>query len=823
MALRICMATCLSFTASAAMARPPEIRNLDLRALQSGAATKLTMDGADLLPAPKFFLDDQPLEVQIDPASTAARVIATVTLPAAIPSGVGQLRLSTQDGFSNSLLVGVDRFPQAALTPELAAVNVAVHGSVPGSGVSKTTFAGKAGEEVILEVESRRLGSKLRPVIHLYDSRRVQVGWASASPMLAGDARIMVKLPKDDRYTVEVHDANYAPPGPSFFRLKIGQWQFADLAFPPAIPRGQEVKLELLGNVPGMTQTLTSQSRELLPILNPAVTSGLPPTVTVSTLPELIKTAEQPMNLPGVPVAVSGRLQAAGQIDRFALPVTPGTKLTCELFAERIGSRVDGSLEMRNKQGGVLAANDDSPNTTDPKLEFIVPADLDVLEITVRDQLDLGRPDSIYRLVITNAGDPQPGFDVVAKTDVVNSPAGETTVLQVLAARQNYDGPILLKAEGVPPGMILSNLEIPAGANGTLLTFASTGEAPAQLVTRLIAQTPDGAIERRVRIDTTPDDRTPPWMRERFALAATPKPEAPFQLAMTDEAAPSQLVLSSKPALALKITRPPTQLGPVRLSLLTSQTVPKINGQPNPALLVRAEKAVEIPVDNMVLAAGNAFLAISKQHSDAVQQAQAAQGDAKVAADTKAADLAAQRSAAEAKLREAEMKAVYQTAYTVIVPSVVGQASCDVSLRAELLNPERNVVLRTVYLPVKRLSVLNPLVLKLDGPLPLAADFDPAKGASIKLTAKIERLAGYQGDVTVTVLGLPPGVTAANAVVKADQTDFMTEIKVPANFAGTDLTGIKLAAAGPPDPLSGNISVKSTEPEVTIKLNRPSK
>lgn len=811
-------------TSTTVHGRPPEIRSINLRGIQIGAATTVAIDGADLLPNPQVFLDDRRIEATVDPMSMPARLLLTIPLPEATPTGMSQFRIATADGFSNSILVGVDRLPQSPITEEIAATQVSLHGSVPGSGVSRTKFPGKAGEELLIEVEAKRLGSKLRPVIHLYDSQRVQIAWASPANSLAGDARIKVKLLKDDKYTVELHDAQYAPPGPSFFRLKIGQWQFADLAFPPVVPLGKDVTVELLGNAAGLILPVKADSGDLLPIVNPAIASGLPPTVAVSALPELIKTAEQPMPLPGVPVAVSGRLSAVGQKDRFLLPVTPGSKIACEVFAERIGSRVDAVLELRNKQGAVVAANDDSPGTTDPRLEYTVPADLDAIEVLIRDSLDLGKEDSIYRLVIAPADKPAASFDVVIKSDAINAAGGETSVLEVLATRSNYVGPIQLQVEGLPPGVQVIGNEIPAGSNGTLLGFSNAGDTIQPLVTRIVAKSPDGSLVRRVRVETTPDDKTPAWMRERLALAATPKLPTPFQVTLANDAV-SQLVMASKPAIPLKIVRPPSLLGPVRLSLVTSQLPPKIPGQPqvNPNLVIRAEKPVEVPVDNAVLTAGNALAAIEKQYADAMQQAASAQGDAKVALENKIKDLTAQRTAAEAALKEVEAKAAYQVDYSVILPSQIAEAMCDVSIRAELLNPERNLVLRTTYLPIKRLAVLNPLAIKLDGAPQLETTLDPAAGATVKLTAKVERLADYKGDVTVTLSGLPPGVAAANAVVKADQTEFATEIKIPANFVGNEIAGLKLTTTGPPDPPSGNLPVKSADVEVMIKINRPAK
>ena len=807
-------------------ARAPELRNVNVRGLEIGATTVLTIDGADLLPNPRVYLDGQSLDAAVDPQSTPTRLMLSVKLPDATVPGVGLLRLATADGFSNSVPVGLDRLPQLPMADEVKSLPVAISGAVPGSGVSRTSFSGKSGDEVIVEVESRRLGSKLRPVLHVYDSRRVQVVWSMPSNSLSGDTRVTVKLPRDDRYTVELHDTQYAPPGASFFRLKIGRWQFADLVYPPAVTRGQESSLELLGNVAGRTPFRTANNSQLAFVGLPSasISSGPPPAVLVSSVPELVEsrsTDEQPMNLPGVPVAVSGRLNAHDQKDRYVLPVTAGSKLVFEVFAERIGSRIDVAIELRNKQGGVLAANDDAPGTADSRLEFTVPAGLDAVDVLIRDSLDVARDDAIYRLSVTSADSPPRQFDLVLRSDVVNVPAGDLQVIEASVNRRGYDGPIQLQIADLPPGVAEHGTEIPAGASGALLGFVYLGDAAGHSVTRIQARTPDGSLSSTGRVESASDDRTPTWLRDRVAIAAAAKAGPPFQVAWVNENAFPQLVLASKPAATVKLVRPASTFGPVRLSLVTSKPGPKVNGQPNPNLAVRAEKPVELPVDAAVKSAADALAAIDKQLAEAVKQAQAAQADAKAAAEAMVRDLTQKKAAAESALRDAESKANYQTDFAIVVPSVVTDSTCDISVRAELLNPERNIVVRTVYAPIRRLPLLNPLVITLAVPSPIETTLDPKAGATVQLAAKIERFAGYKGDVTVTVAGLPPGVTGANATVKADQADFQIELKVPANFAASEITGIKFTATGPLDPLSGNVPVKSSEVEVRIKLNKP--
>lgn len=818
-----------------AIARPPEIRNINVRGFQIGQPTVVTIDGVDLLPAPKLWLNANAVEATIDDKqSNANRLVLTATLPNEITPGVAQLRLATNEGVSNSVTVALDRLPQLPIAETIAALPASLHGSVPGSGISKTSFKGKAGEDVLIEVEAKRLGSKLRPVVHLFDAQRVQVAWALPSRTLAGDCRIATKLSRDGQYTIEIHDLQYAPPGVSFFRLKVGQWQFADLAFPPAVTRGQEIALELLGSAGGAKLAFKAPTDgDVIPTAfpNPQVASGSPPSVLLSSMTELVennvaaggppaasqasRTGEPPV--PKIPVAISGRLDAPGQLDQYRFAVMPGAKLTFEVFAERLGSRIDAVLELSNKDGGVLASNDDGPTSIDPRLEFIVPAGLDTLVVVLRDALEIANEQAIYRLVVTNADKPTPEVTATAKSDVSNIASGESQVFEVNVSRRGYDGSLQLSLGQIPPGVTATGTEIPAGASGTLLTLTGAGDAASQLVTSLMLKSPDGTVSARVRTEVPADDRTPVWLREQFAISATPKSATPFQVAWADAQPMTQLALMSKPAIPLKFVRPPGMLGPVRLTLVTSQLEPKINNQPNLILALRPERVVEVPVDPPVLAAINSLNALNTQLAEAVKQAAVAQGDAKIAADAKVADLTIKKTAAETAVRDAEAKAPSTSELALVIPSVLPESFCDVAIKAELLNPERNIVLRTAYSPVRRLPVLNPMSVKLSGTTTIEQAFDPKVGAVVKLTGKIERLATFKGDVNLTLTGQPGGVAITNAAVKADQTDFTLELRFPVNFAAGEVNGIKLIATGPPDPLTGNQPIK-TEIELLVKL-----
>ena len=88
-----------------------------------------------------------------------------------------------------------------------------------------------------------------------------------------------------------------------------------------------------------------------------------------------------------MPVVLNGRIDPAGDEDRFVLAVTPGQKLRIEVDASEHGSALDGVLQVLGAKDAVLATADDTrpPDparakkaaaiaSPDPSLDFTVPA-----------------------------------------------------------------------------------------------------------------------------------------------------------------------------------------------------------------------------------------------------------------------------------------------------------------------------------------------------------------------------------------------------------------------------------------------------------------
>jgi hypothetical protein len=590
---------CLFAASLPAFGGPPQVSRVTAPALQPGATTTLVVEGTDLIPAPRVLLPVLIASQAVKDGATATRVQIELKLAVNVPTGAYHLRIATDKGISNATGIEIDDMPQAAFGPQAGKLPVCLNGALPGNALT-TSFEGKKGQRLAIEVEARRLGSMVEPVVKLLDARRVQLAWSQGSNTLGGDTRLTTELPAEGTYTVEMHDAQYRPGNPNRFRLRIGDFRSADLAFPLAGQRGTKATFQLIGSVPENTRVeadLTSAAGGAIVLLpRPAGVVGLMPHIQVSDIPEVMESAPSQGKLQEIalPAGINGRISKSGEEDSYRLKVQPGMKLRFDVLAERAGSLLDGVLVLRDERGTQLARSDDQPGTLDPGLEYTVPMGMTALVAAVSDVHGRGGPSYVYRLSAVPLN--HPDFSLALSDDRLHVHRDGLTVLRVLAHCNGYTGPIKLTLPGLPDGISATGTDIPADAGGTLITLTvKPGAKPAQaVIPQLIGESTDPKVPlRRVAlVPEVPQTYIPPWLRSELALASTEA--APISIAW--ESLDAKLPLGGKATAKVKLTRTAEAKTNIRLTLLTNQSVPKVKGTNTDDVnkAIRQEAAVQI-------------------------------------------------------------------------------------------------------------------------------------------------------------------------------------------------------------------------------------
>jgi hypothetical protein len=735
------------------------VRDLSVRGLRTNGTTTVTVTGDDLGKAPKLLLPF-PAGQTLKPGNTDKQAVFEVAVEAATP-GLHHLRIVTDGGVSLPVVIGVDALEQKPFAAKVDSLPVALHGTLNGSTVLETTFTGKAGQKVTIEVEAQRIGSKLRPVVHLTNAKKLQLDWKWGTPALNGDTRLTATLPADGTYSVSLHDAEYAGQAPGHFRLKIGAFDFVDQVFPPVVTR-ETKSVELLGS--------SSEKIDLPSLRTPVLTLDWPksgtwtgprPFVELSSRVELVRSAssDKAMDLPAGRVGVCGKLATPGGEDKYRVAVEPGKKVRFEVFAERIGSPIDTALVIRNDAGAVLAQVEDQPGTLDPVLEYTVPDKVTAVTVSVVDSQGRGGPRGIYRLTVDPVkGEGGGDFRLTTPLQRLNLPAGGRAVVPVFVERRGFAGKITLSADGLIAGTKLEDNTIAPDADGTLVTLtAATELAPAIVTWKGRA----GSDEHPVTVRGHPLERLQPWLATEFAVAPTSAKIADFDIEWKNLPADAGLAPGGKLALPVKLTRTDVA-APVRLTLLTSQSTPMLNNQPDPNRAIRIERPTEFG----------------------------------------------------AKVSEGEVP--------VLLPPELAADAYQVAVLAELLSPDRQRVLASTVTPVRTLPVKMPVAVKVE-PIKVVPNADPKLASTAEVRGTVERLNGATGDVTVTLTGLPAGVAVpAPITVKAAETAFVFKLTIPPATPASE-TLLKLSATIAPDPKQPAVRVKSRDVETTLTVSPPPK
>ena len=453
------------------VAGPPVISELQPRGAQKGRPFKLAIVGSNLGNGARVHTSLPATFTALAPERGQMAAVFLVEPKGEIPVGVYSIRVATPDGISNVQLFTIGAFPE--MTEEesepgqlpnrndvmetaqpLPAANVTVNGTLRGAERDMFRVQAKAGERRVFEVEARRCGSAIDPVIRVTDGMGRLLARSEDAALVGLDARVEVTFPTAGYYYVEVHDARFSTQGANFYRLKAGQFSYPTELFPLGGRRGSQTTFMVSGS-PVVADLAGRTGSVNLP---DAVTVPLP--VAVGDEPELAESAGRL----AVPSVMNGRLSKPGEIDSYKLAVEPGQVLMFEIQARELGtSRLAGVITVRDATGKKLASAGDASvllgvNTVqfesrtagDPYLRFVVPPELREVSVSVEDLAERGGSGFGYRLLTRVAPNE---YEVTVNLPYVNIPAGGSVAVPVNVERRGYNGPVQIMLPGLPKGL----------------------------------------------------------------------------------------------------------------------------------------------------------------------------------------------------------------------------------------------------------------------------------------------------------------------------------------------------------------------------------
>ncbi len=589
--------TALMVSSMSASAQPV-ITDLQPRGAQKGKPFTLTLIGRNLgegakirstLPASFTLLTPEPpASAQGSPMQGEGRSATFLVEPTADPAvGVYPIRVVTNEGISNVQLFTVGSFPELtedesrpgalphtddttdtaqALPPPPFTVN----GTLRGPERDMFRLSARAGEKRVIEVEARRCGSAIDPLLEILDGNGRVIARSEDAPLVGLDARVEVAFPKDSDYYIVVRDSRFSTQTANFYRLKAGAYSYPTEVFPLGGKRGELVETSLgSGRVKVDLRHAAANVRQIF--VNLPGSPALPVPFAVGDDPEITgPAADAPVT---VPVTINARLAEAGQIDRYAVRVPPSRAMTFRIQARELGtSKLMAVITVRDEKGNILGRSGDEPlaedlynvnqsrTAGDPILRLQPPAGVEQVTVTVEDLALRGGPGYAYRLNVQPVAQ---DFRVVLNVPFVNVPAEGSVAVPVTVQRQGFDDEIQLRVANAPEGLRVEGGYVVAGqpvketpqnrnSRGVLILTAEPGQlfGSLELTVEGVARLPDGSLMVRkaegpgmiVNVVGAGEqgavDRqrplTAPWMGLELVTAATRPRAAKLEVTMLD-------------------------------------------------------------------------------------------------------------------------------------------------------------------------------------------------------------------------------------------------------------------------------------------------
>ncbi len=496
----------------------PQLTGITPRAAQRGQTIEVMLDGKNINESATIWFNKEGIKAEIKQKSPVATVRVTgIGISANIPNdprlvlsfeiapdaplGNHQIRLITPNGVSNPQNFIVGDLPEIKekepnTTKEesnMLELPVTVNGTISSiDDVDMFRFKLRKGARLICDIHAQRIGSPLDTYLVLYDPNGTEILKSQDGNGL--DSFIDYTTQMEGEYTLYLRDVRYQGGGNYLYRLNIGELPYLQSVFPLGGKRGAANNVNVaganLGSVNAIQLDISPDASLGIQELRVSTPNGLETNPYPFAIGEFNETNEtEPNNTLaqenkiGTPITVNGRIEKAGDVDRFSIKVEKGTNLVFDVQARQFRSQLDPVLTIYSDKKGeaegsveeqVLRVNDDASGT-DARIGFAFPEAGDY-GISVRDLNSAGGADFPYRLTIRPLNQ---GFRLNVNADNPRISRGGTFTMTASVARlDGFNGALRFYSPDLPKGFVVSSTILYPSQNQALLTITAPTDAP---------------------------------------------------------------------------------------------------------------------------------------------------------------------------------------------------------------------------------------------------------------------------------------------------------------------------------------------------------
>lgn len=445
-----------------------------------------------------------------------------VTTAAGVKTGPHLFRAFNDEGASAPVALVVASVPQTLevepnddfRSPQvIASTTATINGRLDKTDdVDSFRVTLQKGQTMVAWVDACVLAAGVDAMLRLTDAGGVTLAFNHDHTTM--DPFLVFAAPQDGSYVIQTmgqkypasSDIRFAGGDDGVYRLHLSTGPVVRNTWPLAVPHGKKSPALLEG------WNLAAAQVEIDDTAPP----GFP--VIFSEVSELTETTE-PQVLP-VPSAISGRIDAAGDEDRFTFTTTKGNKLELSATGASLGSAIDPWLKIFGEDGKELAVNDDEGGSSEPRIVWEAPAD-GTYAVALGDLTQRGGDDFFYRLLLDRAA---PAVKASIASHSAKMEAGKTAELKVAVTLiHGFSSKLKLAARNLPPGVAANEVDVPEKGGETALTLTAEPTAPpASQPFQLVLREVEGGKEHPVSYSmasTAEDNGVPKGYRQLLVNA----------------------------------------------------------------------------------------------------------------------------------------------------------------------------------------------------------------------------------------------------------------------------------------------------------------
>jgi hypothetical protein len=380
--MRLSLMVCLGFFGGLSQASKPSMEKVTPPIGTRGSDFTVAVIGSGLSEVKNAVFYDPGLSCQSIEAIQDDEIRLKISADSTCKLGSYPFRLIGPNGVSEMRSITLTPFPilsEGEASKQLPDGNRTILGTLEGDAIDTFEIELRQGETFSAEVHAMRLGAGfLDTKLELVDTDGTSIVTSDDSPLTQQDPSFSIYVPKSGRYRLSITSVDGRADADSPYALHIGSFPRPYGIFPIGIAVGSEQPIAAIHDDPKLNTQFSistvnaNTGTRTFEITENGIScpSPIPLRVFDGAIVHMNdKTRPSESSEIIAPCSIQGAIREKGQTDEITFVARKSGPHRSEVFASRVGSKLDSVIELRDSDGSLIATGDDFEGL-DAKIDF---------------------------------------------------------------------------------------------------------------------------------------------------------------------------------------------------------------------------------------------------------------------------------------------------------------------------------------------------------------------------------------------------------------------------------------------------------------------